>query len=311
MKRWDGLLSDYLSELSTRGLAPETVRHRGRELERFGNWLKRRQPRPKLESVGADQITAYMKDRATFKARSTVAGIISDLRNMGEYLVRREVWSSNPLRWMRGPKLHWHRRPPRRIGREQMRTLWRTAATARSGYHRHLWVTLLSLLYGTGLRRGELARLDVGSWDESSGTLLIDGRKTGRQRQVVLPSLTQQCMSVYLPQRRNHLEKLGCTEQPALWIDQHGGRLSPSGISGGIRRLAARGELGRIHPHQFRHSCASDLLEEGIRLPEIQRLLGHESITTTVRYLQVADPQRHEAAAVHPINDMLSKSGGE
>ena len=46
--------------------------------------------------------------------------------------------------------------------------------------------------------------------------------------------------------------------------------------------------------HQFRHSCASDLLEAGVGLPEVQRILGHEGITTTVRYVHIADPQRRE-----------------
>lgn len=57
--------------------------------------------------------------------------------------------------------------------------------------------------------------------------------------------------------------------------------------------------------HQFRHSCASDLLEEGVRLPEVQRILGHQGIATTVRYVHIADPQRREAIACHPINDWL------
>ena len=58
--------------------------------------------------------------------------------------------------------------------------------------------------------------------------------------------------------------------------------------------------------HQFRHTCASDLLEAGVRLPEVQRILGHQGIATTVRYVHIADPQRRAAMARHPINDWLS-----
>lgn len=63
--------------------------------------------------------------------------------------------------------------------------------------------------------------------------------------------------------------------------------------------------MGRITLHQFRHSCASDLLAEGVRLPEIQAMLGHQTIATTMRYLHVADPQLHEAVRRHPINEIL------
>ena len=57
--------------------------------------------------------------------------------------------------------------------------------------------------------------------------------------------------------------------------------------------------------HQFRHTCASDLLEAGVHLAQVQRVLGHAVIATTVRYVHIADPQRREAMQVHPLNDWL------
>ena len=61
--------------------------------------------------------------------------------------------------------------------------------------------------------------------------------------------------------------------------------------------------------HQFRHSCASDLLEAGVHLAEVQRILGHAVISTTVRYVHIADPQRRAAIALHSINDWLQPQG--
>jgi integrase/recombinase XerD len=72
-----------------------------------------------------------------------------------------------------------------------------------------------------------------------------------------------------------------------------------------LKTLARRCGAERVTLHQFRHSCASDLLESGVHLPQIQQMLGHQTIQTTVRYLHVADPQRHEAVKLHPINRML------
>ncbi|MGE3805750.1 MAG: tyrosine-type recombinase/integrase [Gemmataceae bacterium] len=72
-----------------------------------------------------------------------------------------------------------------------------------------------------------------------------------------------------------------------------------------MHRIARRMKVELAGLHQFRHTCASDLLEAGVRLPEVQRVLGHETITTTVRYLHCSDPQRHEAVSRHPLNDWL------
>jgi len=311
MRRWDGLVERYLGELRTRGLAEDTVRHRCRELDRWGAWLKHRRPRPELEQVGADEVVAYIQGRAAFRAKATVAGIVTALRSLGEFLVRDEIWASNPLRWMRGPKMDPRARIPRRIGAGTMSQLWASAAAGRQVYQRHLWVALLAVLYGTGLRRGELIRLDLADWNREADTLLIDGQKTGRERQVAVPALTWQCLEAYLPQRHNLLERTGRLSESALFVNQDGGRMSPESISGGLRTIARRGGLERITLHQFRHSCASDLLEDGVRLPQIQRLLGHQTITTTMRYLQIADPKRREAVTRHPINQRLALGGGQ
>jgi site-specific recombinase XerD len=50
-------------------------------------------------------------------------------------------------------------------------------------------------------------------------------------------------------------------------------------------------------------------LEAGVRLPEVQQLLGHQTISTTMRYLHVADPPLHQAIKVHPLNDILALGG--
>ncbi len=188
-----------------------------------------------------------------------------------------------------------------------MEGFWQSAATGRGGYHRKLWVTALALLYGTGLRRGELERLDLSDWNREEGLLWVDGRKTGNPRRVPLPELVRQCLESYLPPRQNHLEKLGLAQEPALLVNKLGGRLKGSAISRAVGALARRSKIGRITLHQFRHTCASDLLEDGVHLPEVQRILGHQTITTTMRYLHVADPQRHEAIKRHPINEILGQ----
>jgi len=311
MRNWDRLVDEYLGQCQARGLAPETLANLRRELDRLGCWLKNRRPRPELEAVGAELLIAYLRIRGAYKAKATLAGSMSVLRGWGAFLVQRGIWAESPLRWMQGPKLRADARVPRRLSSAVLKDLWEHAAKGRQKYHRYLWLAALSLLYGTGLRRGELARLNVADWSSQEGTLRIDGQKTGRQRQVAVPALTARCLETYLTHRQNHLEALGrsASSEAALLVNKDGARLSGFALSRGLRRLGRQAGVEKLTLHQFRHSCASDLLEQGTHLPEVQRLLGHQCVATTVRYLQIADPQRHAAVKLHPINSILAAQG--
>ena len=309
MKRWDRLVEQYMEEYAAAGRSVETVQGVRRELDRWGNWLKRLHPRPKLEEVGSDEVIRYLRGRGAYRSKATLYGAMSKLRGLGTFFVREGVWVSNPLRWMRGPKLDIRSRLPKRIGRESMQRLWEAAAVSRYGYYRSLWVATLAVFYGTGSRRGEVSRLNVSDWCREEGTLVVRSTKTSVERRVPVPALAWQCLEAYLPKRQNHLEALGRGDEAALFVNKYGGRLTGPAISRGVQRLSRRFLETPITMHQFRHTCASDLLEEGVRLPEVQRLLGHATISTTMRYLHVADPQLHAAVKVHPINAILGEGG--
>jgi site-specific recombinase XerD len=307
MRRWDGLIDGYARQCETRGLAVTTVDERIRELTRFGSWMKRRRPRVRLDEVDGEMIVRYLKVRTAFHARATVAGSASILRGMGEYLMEEGVWQKNPLRWIKGPRLDPRMRLPRRVGRRDMERIWDEAGRHPSPFYRHLDVCALALLYGTGMRRGELARLDLRDWDPVTGTLRVFARKTGTERSLPLSPGVRRCLEALLPHRQNRLEATGRIEEPALLVNRRGVRLSENTVSHLIERCAQRAGVPRMSLHQFRHSCASDLLESGVPLPAVQKVLGHAVIASTMRYLQIADPQRVEAMKNHPINDFLSE----
>lgn len=307
MKRWDRNVDVYLEQCKARGLAEGSIARIGQVLADWGQWMKQRRPRVMLERVDADLIVRYIESRSSFRAKSTVYGTISVMRGMGDHLVREGIWTANPLRWMKGPKITPYSRLPKRLDQGQIQALWREAAASRGEYRRHLWLTVLAVLYGTGLRRGELERLDLDCVNQLDGTLRVDGRKTGRERCVPIPDVVLGCLEAYLPQRHNILEKAGRFGERALFVNQQGSRLAGSSIAQGIQRIAERAEVPIHSVHQFRHSCASDLLEAGVHLVDVQRILGHRGIGTTVRYIHLADPQRRAAIASHPINDWLAQ----
>lgn len=308
MKRWDGLIDEYLQSCEAAGLSADTINSRRSELLRCGGWLKARRPRPALEAVSGEQLVAYIRSRSAYHARASVAGVVSKLRCMGEFLVRKEVWQGNPLRWIRGPRLDPRARLPKRIGKESLVNLWKEAALSREEFQRHLRLALLAVLYSTGLRRGEMERLDVGGWNRDEGIVTLDGRKSGKERRVPVSEGVARVIETYLPYRHNRLEKLGRVAEKALFITRHGERLTGFKISKHIHSLARRAKVPLVSLHQFRHTCAADLIEAGVSLPEVQDLLGHAVIETTMRYLSISDPERRKAMEKHPLEGVLEKT---
>jgi site-specific recombinase XerD len=306
MRRWDRLLDSYIEEYAARGVSKESVAMNTARLERWGLWLKARRPRVSIERIDADSITRYIESCSSFKAKATVYGTLSTMRGFGDYLVRQGLWTKNPLRWMKGPKVTPYSRLPKRIDHAHMQALWAEAASRGGDYSSHLWVTVLAMLYGTGLRRGELERLNLDSFDRNEATLRIDGRKTGRERCVPLPEMVLRCLEAYLPRRHNQLERAGMLGEEALLVTRNGARLLGTKVSNGIHAISRRAGVSIHSLHQFRHTCASALLEAGVHLAQVQRILGHSGISTTVRYVHIADPQRRDAMKLHPLNDWLT-----
>jgi site-specific recombinase XerD len=300
-------LDAYVEEYRARGLSTQSVAYTQARLYRWGRWLKGRRPRISIEHIDAEMITRYVASCSSFRAKATVYATLSTMRGFGDYLVRQGLWKINPLRWMKGPKVTPYSRLPKRIDHAHMEAMWREAANCHGKYSSHLWVTVLALLYGTGLRRGELERLNLTAFDHTEGTLRIDGRKTGHERCVPLPEMVLRCLDAYLPLRHNQLEEMGCCGEYALLVSRTGKRLSGNAISNGVHAIARRAQVPIHSVNQFRHSCASDLLEAGVHLAEVQRILGHCGIATTVRYVHIADPQRRSAMMLHPLNDWLAQ----
>ena len=305
MKRWDGLVDGYIQDCVERGFSEESIRTLRCELEHWGCWLKRNRPRANLETVGHELHIKYIRSRTRFRAKATVVSVVSRMRCMGEYLLQEGVWTQNALRWIKAPRLDPRGRLPRRIGKDHLKQIWEASQLKRSRYQQHLCLAVLALLYGTGLRRGELERLDLEAWKREEGLLVIDGRKTGQERSVPVSEGIWRCLEAYLPLRQNLLEKKGRLQETALLLNRSGDRMSAQSLGLLVHRLAKEAQVPLVSLHQFRHTCASDLLEGGVSLPEVQRMLGHATVVTTARYLQIADPQRVKAMQRHPLNDHI------
>jgi len=139
---------------------------------------------------------------------------------------------------------------------------------------------LLEVLYGAGLRVGEVSALDVADVDRSEGVVAVRKGKGGKERRVPLGQAAVDAVEAWLAERG---------ESPGpLFVNARGGRMSPRSIR---RRVDKAGQLAGIrglHPHALRHSFATHLLGRGADLRGIQELLGHASLGTTQRYTHVS-----------------------
>ncbi|MBP9944816.1 MAG: tyrosine-type recombinase/integrase [Vicinamibacteria bacterium] len=143
---------------------------------------------------------------------------------------------------------------------------------------------MFEVLYGTGLRLSECARLDLSDIDLREGTLLVRNGKGRKDRYVPITGRARDAVQTYLVESRPLFAER--RDSGALFLAARGHRLSDQSI-----RVMVRGtgkQIGiRISPHVLRHSFATHLLEGGASIVHVQKLLGHQSIGTTGIYTKV------------------------
>lgn len=273
--RYDGSVSDlrqrFLEHLrAERGASAHTLRAYDHTLEALEAHLGGR---------GRDFRSAQRVDLRSFlfhagqgRASATIARHVAAIRTFFGWLVEVEGRSSSPADDLRPPS----------VGRRLPKTLSvaRTAALIEAPEHTSRDRALLEVLYGAGIRVGELVALDWGDVDLDGGLLRVRSGKGGKERRVPFGPPAQAAL------RRWRDE----SPQPhgPLFLDAHGKRLSDRSARRVVARAAKRGGTPGVHPHTFRHSFATHLLEAGADLRGIQELLGHESLSTTQRYTHVS-----------------------
>jgi integrase/recombinase XerC len=145
---------------------------------------------------------------------------------------------------------------------------------------------VLELLYGSGLRVGELVAVDLADIQLGQRMLRVRG-KGRRERLVPFGRHAAEAIKLYLPHRARWRARTRADHDPLL-VNQRGGRLSDRSVrrilDAAVQRTA---QLHHLHPHALRHAFATHLLEAGMDLRAIQELLGHSSLSTTQVYTNV------------------------
>ena len=184
--------------------------------------------------------------------------------------------SGNPAAEVRAPKAA--RRLPQTLDADQMARLLQIPPQGDPLVSRDR--ALMELLYSSGLRLAELVGLDVSSLDLKDGVVHVLGK--GRKARIVpVGRLALRALRAWLQERAAFARP----DENALFVGRNGARLGPRAVQVRVALWARRQGLGvHVHPHLFRHSFASHLLESGGELRGVQELLGHAAISTTQIY---------------------------
>lgn len=148
----------------------------------------------------------------------------------------------------------------------------------------------IELLFGCGLRRGELVSLDLADLDLENQSLHVRRGKGGRARVVPLVGETLHAVTRYVTHAR--LELARTVHEPALFVSRRGFRFDPESLAHRFARLVRRaGIRRRLTLHALRHGYATALLRGGADATAVQALLGHARVDTTQLYthLSIAD----------------------
>lgn len=138
-------------------------------------------------------------------------------------------------------------------------------------------LAMIDLLYSTGVRVGELVNLDISDIDFEARECIVFG-KGDKERKVYFDAKAKLHLLNYLSTRKD--------TNPALFVtlDSPHSRLKISGVEIRIRQLGRKLNLTKIHPHKFRRTMATRAIDKGMPIEQVQKILGHSQIDTTMQY---------------------------
>jgi integrase/recombinase XerC len=260
-------------------------------LEEFSKYLTRGRDDLELDLKQIDHITIrdflaslHMKGNQ----KTTAARKLAAIRSLFRFLHREGKIARNPARLVRTPRTS--KRNPKVLSIREVEVILQLPDPETDRGARD--AGMLELLYATGVRVSELVGLNLE--DCSLPERLVKVRGKGRKERLV-PFGEKACSALrnYLQARgRLLMRQRSCREPNALFLNLRGKRISVRSVQRILNRYLEESALMlEVHPHLFRHSFATHLLNSGADLRSIQELLGHESLATTQKYTHLAVDQ--------------------
>lgn len=140
---------------------------------------------------------------------------------------------------------------------------------------------LLEMLLTSGVRVNELCEMEVSDIDFATLKVHVKHGKGNKERVTYINDLAVIHLKKYLLSRK--------IQSPHLFVNLYGEKLNPTGVRFLLREIGKRAEVTTVHPHRFRRTFATLLASRGMKIQEIQKLLGHANISTTLEYISTDD----------------------
>ena len=226
-----------------------------------------------LRKMTTEMIRAYLSD---YQAKNGCSKVTVDN-------VRRNL--SSFFSWLEEED-HILKSPVRRIHKIKTKTVVKeiisdeNIETLRDNCKEKRDLAIIDILYSTGMRVGELVNLDINDLDFEERECVVYG-KGDKERKVYFDARTKLHLQNYLDSR--------CDSNKALFVSLNYpyDRLQISGVESRLRELGRKLNIDRIHPHKFRRTMATRAIDKGMPIEQVQKLLGHQQIDTTMKYAMV------------------------
>ena len=227
----------------------------------------------------------YLKEEKN-DSNSSIDCKLSGLRGFYKFLANEGIVSKNVFSLVNGPKKE--KKLPRYFEYNELEELFNVCDDSPIGQRDLL---ILEMLYGTGVRVGELVNIKVKDIDLSTKSILILG-KGNKERIVTYGEYCEEALVNYL---NDGYHRLNVLNEDYLFLNKNGGVITERGVRYVLEQIIKKTSLNKnISPHMLRHSFATHLLNEGCDLITVQKLLGHESIKATQIYTHVTTDRLKE-----------------
>ena len=222
---------------------------------------------------GTDDIRSFLSDyqRRSCAGKTTIDNVRRIISSFYAWLEDEDYVVKSPVRKIK--KIKTPIIVKEIINDEAMEVLRENCGSVRN-------LALIDLLRSTGMRVGELVSLDRSSINMTSMECIVKG-KGNKERVVYFDAKAKLHMEQYLGCRTDSNEALFVSSRSPY------GRLQISGVEALLRKLSKELGIGRVHPHKFRRTLATKAIDKGMPIEQVQMLLGHTKIDTTLRYALV------------------------
>ena len=262
------LLGAFISSKKVEGCSDKTIHYYKSSIEKLIATVKKN-----VCDISTNDIRCYLADQQEQRGLSKVT--IDNLRR---------IYSSF-FSWLEDED-YITKSPVRRIHKVRTDALVKEVLTdenievLRDSCHELRDIAMIDLLLSTGMRVGELVKINREDIDFQERQCIVFG-KGNKEREVYFNARTKIHLKKYLEQRTD--------TNPALFVSLHEPhtRLTISGVEVRLRQLGKRVNLNKVHPHKFRRTLATMAIDKGMPIEQVQKMLGHVKIDTTLHYAMV------------------------